>query len=154
MNNKGFSLFELLLVLAILTIVISMVSVNVTNIFTNNNLTVVAKELSSDLSFAQQKAIEEGNSWKVEFDDKGYSIFSSVNPNNIIIEKSFTDKNVILGDEEGNFNPSNEFIEFTYLGNLTSESLKAFGLHNDDSSLYIALNEATGKVSLQENIPE
>ncbi len=155
MNNKGFSFFELLLVLAILTIIISIVSVNVTNIFTNNNLSIVSKEITTDLNFTQQKAVEESNSWKVQFSDEGYTIFSTANPSDIIIEKNFFDKKVFLGDQEGNHNPTNDFIEFNYDGGLTSESISIIALHNDNnSSIYLLINEVTGKVSLQNTIPE
>lgn len=155
MNEKGFSFFELLLVLAILTVVISLVSVNVTNIFTNNNLNVVSKEITTDLNFTQQKAIEESNRWKVQFNDEGYVVFSTTDQNDIIIEKSFSDKEVYLGDTEGNYNPANDFVEFNYDGGLTQESINFIALHNDnDTNIYLLINEVTGKISLHNTIPE
>jgi len=151
MDRRGFSLFELLLVLAILVVVVSIVSVDISNIFTNNNISVVSKEIVTDLNYAQQKAIEEGNNWIVEFNEVGYEVFSSSNPTDVVINKEFSDKKVYFGDHNGDNNPTNSSVEFEPSGGLALNSVEVIGLHNqNDSFIYIVINSSTGRVTIQD----
>ena len=154
MISKGYSLFELLIVLAILVIVVSLVSVDISSIFTKNNLTIVSKELSTDLNYAKQKAIEESNNWIIYFNDTSYEIYSELNPAEILVKKDYSDKQVYFGDSGGNYSPVNNVVEFNSNGGLALNSIEIIGMHNkDNESIYIVINSSTGRVTIQNTNP-
>lgn len=64
-NNKGFTLVELMITLAIASILLSLAVPNFTTVIKNNRLTTQANELISSINYARSEAIRRGSNVSV-----------------------------------------------------------------------------------------
>jgi type II secretion system protein H len=76
MNKKGgFSLFELLIVLAVIAVVSAIVTPNIISWRSNAKLRGATGNLKADLEMAKIKAIKENNFVAIKFEGNAYEIF-------------------------------------------------------------------------------
>jgi type IV fimbrial biogenesis protein FimT len=80
--SKGFSLIELLIVIAIFGVVGSMAAFTWQKIVANNNLRSAARELSADIALYRQWAVGQGAAYVVTFNIGSNNY--TVNPGNIV----------------------------------------------------------------------
>jgi prepilin-type N-terminal cleavage/methylation domain-containing protein len=78
----GFSLVELMIVIAIFGIVSSMAAFTWQKIVANNNLRTAARDLAADIALYRQKAVGEGTAYVVTF-NMGGNIYT-ITPGNIV----------------------------------------------------------------------
>jgi Tfp pilus assembly protein FimT len=143
------------MVLAIIVIITSLVSVNVSNIFGSTNVNVIANEISVDLYYAQQKAIEESRNYTVDFTENGYSVYPSSDILNPRITKDFSDKNISFGDENGELSPVGESIIYNRHGVPIAGSIMTFAIKNSrNTTLYLVIAPVTGKIDKLNSITE
>ena len=154
MNNRGFSYFELLLVLALIIIVSSMVTVSSTWLITEKNTAVVAKQISAHLNYIQQKAIEESRTWVIEFVDTDnrdeyfiYPLGEQSNPRDRVV---ISEKQVFWGDKSGNYLPDMT-IKFNAYGAPVAKNY-VIGLNNQDNELYVTIATVTGTTKITDSI--
>lgn len=122
---KGFTLMEMILVIAVLAIIFGFSTPFLTNFINRQNLDSVAEELISVLRIAQNKAImaEKDSFWGVDFsEEKKYILFSDPRPRGLsaptkqeyLLSKniSLTINNYLLEFEKltGQLNQSAEII--------------------------------------------
>ncbi|WP_027358299.1 GspH/FimT family pseudopilin [Desulforegula conservatrix] len=77
-NESGFSLFELMVVIAIIGILSAIAIPNFIAWRNNASLKGAAFNLKSDLEMAKMRAIRGGSNVAVLFDDNGYVIFQDI----------------------------------------------------------------------------
>lgn len=148
MNKQGFSFFELLLVVGIIVIITSAVKINADNIIRDDNVYALARQLSSDINFVQQKAVEESRTWVIEFSESNqndaysyYPLGEEATPRKTVM---ISDRMVNWGNASGNYMPSST-ITFNASGAPTGEVL-TIGLNNSaGEEMYISVAEVTGR---------
>lgn len=110
-NRKGYSLIEILVVIALLSIVIVMTTPNI-NYFKNLRESLEIKELKRDILFARNKAIIECKIYEIKFiqNENSYVIHTASNiKSNTIKHKSFEHGiklNIKNGSKTFRFNPN------------------------------------------------
>ena len=82
-KKEGFSLLELLIVLAIMAIVSAIAAPNFMNYLAERRLNGAARQVMSDLMSARQKAVSQGHEFRVFFngDNHSYTILDDTNSN-------------------------------------------------------------------------
>lgn len=73
-QNKGFSLIELIIVIAIIGIMAAIAAPNFTRYRDNANLREAARDLSSDIQLYKQRAIAENTNYEITFGGNNYTI--------------------------------------------------------------------------------
>ena len=74
-NNKGLTIFEVLVVIGILAIVSAFVVPGIVNWRSDVKIRGAANNLKGDLEMAKARAIRENNWVSVMFNAKGYTVF-------------------------------------------------------------------------------
>jgi len=74
-KTGGFSLFELLIVLAVVAVVSAIVTPNIISWRSNAKLTGAAGNLKGDLEMAKVNAIKENNFVAIKFEGNAYEVF-------------------------------------------------------------------------------
>ncbi|MHB8137498.1 MAG: GspH/FimT family pseudopilin [Smithellaceae bacterium] len=73
-NSGGFSLVELIIVMAIMGIVAAIAAPNFTRYRDNTNLREAARDIVSDIQFYKQKAVSENVTYRITFSGNNYTI--------------------------------------------------------------------------------
>lgn len=68
MNDNGYTLVEIVMVIALLSLLSTIILPNFKNTLANYKLEVAARKLAQNIRLVQQKAISEGVSYKIVFD--------------------------------------------------------------------------------------
>lgn len=107
-NNRGFTLVELLVVLSIIALIMSIATINKSQLVLRYRFNTVLREMVNDLRYAQSKAIIDGKSYRIEFtSNKRYTVREEASP----VYKTI--KEVILPPEiEVHYNRSNRLCLF------------------------------------------
>ena len=155
MSKKGFTFFELLLVIGLLIIVTSVVTLNSSWLIGEKTTSAIAKQLVSHINYVQQKAIAQSKTWVIEFvntDNKDeyriYPLGQQQNPTEIVV---ITNKLVFWGDNIGENLPPN-VLKFNSLGAPLADNL-TFAVSNKDSKqVYIKITPVTGRVKITKSI--
>ncbi|QOR35908.1 hypothetical protein IMX26_03565 [Clostridium sp. 'deep sea'] len=155
MRNKGFTFFELLLVLGLIIIVSSIVTINSAWLVSEKNTSVIAKQLQSHLNYIQQKAIAENKTWVIEFihtnEKDEYHIYPDGQQHNPVEIIVITNKLVFWGNNNGEYLPPNT-IKFNYLGAPLAEKLVFALCNKDNKQLYLSITPVTGRVKITKTI--
>lgn len=72
-KNRGFTLVELIIVIAIAGIVLAIAAPNFTGYRQNTNLKEATRNLSADIQYWKQRAVAENRSYRISFDTAGNS---------------------------------------------------------------------------------
>lgn len=117
LNKNGFTLTEVLIVIAILGIVLAIAAPNFTRYRDNANLREAARDVSSDIQLYKQRAIAENTNYEISFSGNNYTITKgattvatkTVGANNayIKISESYPTGKIEL-DTRGMLKPSGE----------------------------------------------
>ena len=73
-KNKGFSLIELIIVIALIGIIAAIAAPNFTRYRDNTNLREAARDLASDIQLYKQRAMAENVNYRVTFSGNNYLI--------------------------------------------------------------------------------
>lgn len=82
-SSKGFSLIELIIVIAIFGIVLAIAAPNFTAYRDNTNLREAARSISSDMLLVKQRAVSESRNYRIDFNEAAntYTIKQETAPN-------------------------------------------------------------------------
>jgi type II secretion system protein H len=82
-TTRGFSLVEVLVVIAILAVVLAIAAPNFTAYRDNTNLKEAARSISSDMQLAKQRAVSESRNYRINFSEaeNTYTIQQQTVPN-------------------------------------------------------------------------
>ena len=134
-KNKGFSLIELIVVLAILGTVAAIAAPNFTRYRDNANLKEAARDISSDIQLYKQRAVAENVRYRITFNSGA---------NNYVVQKETT-------LNAGNFSSNTLFTKD--IG--TSNAIETYTAANFGGNAYITflprgtIAEATGSLILR-----
>jgi type II secretion system protein H len=147
-TTRGFSLVEVLVVIAILAVVLAIAAPNFTAYRDNTNLREAARSISSDMQLAKQRAVSESRNYLINFDEAAntYTLQQETAPNLIIYTKTVGAGNTaikILGTPTF---PSGN-VTFQSRGTSTFGSLQ---LKNDRRPLVATIStQITGRVRVE-----
>lgn len=142
------------MVLAIIVIITSIIAPTTTDIFGTSNIIVISREISVDLYYAQQKAIEESSNWIVEFTQSGYLIYPEGEQDEPRVIKDITENNVVFGDVSDEFSPVGEVLIYNSLG-APSMDLATIAIRNSrGKTLYLIISDVTGKIDIVNSLTE
>jgi len=148
LNNRGITLIELIIVLAILSIIFSISIPQFNDIIARYELQTTARMVASDLRLAQQMAISKGEYYRILFDlfnrDR-YQLLSGTK----MIKQVFLPKGVKLSATSFNGNT----VMFTPLGApVPAGRIMLTGRNNEN--LFVIVAVATGRVRISSNPPD
>jgi prepilin-type N-terminal cleavage/methylation domain-containing protein len=78
--SRGFTLVEMLIVIAILGIVLGIAAPNFTRYRDNANLKEAARDISSDIQLYKQRAIAENTNYEITFSGNTYDVNKGATP--------------------------------------------------------------------------
>ena len=113
-KNKGFSLIELIIVLAILGTVAAIAAPNFTRYRDNANLKEAARDISSDIQLYKQRAVAENVRYRITFNSGA---------NNYVVQRETTlnagnfSANTLLTKDIGSANAIETYVAASFGGN-------------------------------------
>lgn len=91
-KNRGFTLIELFIVIALIAIVAAIASANFKTYRDKTNLREVAREISSDIQLYKQRAVAENVAYSIDFDAGGNNYTIQRDGVNVVTKKVGKDK--------------------------------------------------------------
>lgn len=103
MTHRGFTLIELMIVLAVAAILISVGVPSFNNTIKNNRLSTQANELITSLNYARSEAIKRGTSITLNSDTTNWHLGWTINDNDDAIIRAydaFEDNSTLISSDE------------------------------------------------------
>ncbi len=144
---RGFSLIEIIIVLAIFGIVSSMGFFAWQTFVARNNLRTAARDLAADIALYRQKAVAEGHDYTISFDigANTYTITNVDTGASVVKSPSTFGSGCALSDVDFFHTPKNE-MEIQSRGLLSNGTIKL--TNSGDSTATITISSA-GRTNLQ-----
>jgi prepilin-type N-terminal cleavage/methylation domain-containing protein len=144
MNSKGVTLIELVMVLAVLSIVLGVARMSVTG-NSLRELRAACNELQADLRYAQRQAVIEGRKYQVVFDklQNSYKVLRDDGDLGLtyVVKDRVFDKDIVLVGTTA----VNSWVSYTTRG--TTGDACTITLRNSEYSADMTVNLGSGRVS-------
>jgi len=148
-RQRGFSLIELIIVIAVMGILGSLAAYSWTRYVANSNLRTATREVMADLALARQKAISEGVQYRLTFTAGSSAYTISASPFSTSTTKNLTDFGTNLSVQSVSFGSGQ--VTFLPRGTLSSNTGTVVLTNSRNSMATITIN-ITGRTYVQFNM--
>ena len=145
-REQGFSLIELIIVIALMGILGSLAAYSWTRYVDNTNLKTAVREVMADLTLAKQKAVTEGVQYRLTFTAGSSAYTISASPFTTVATKNLTTFGNGLSVQSVSFTSGQ--VTFLTRGTLSSSSGTVVLVNNRNSTATITIN-ITGRTYVQ-----